>query len=317
MSCSRCGDTREPAGFVDAALNLLRQLAVGIELHHLFPVANRAREVLAVEGDRACQRQRLEVVRFDGQCLVDQAAGLALQIAPIGHGQCIGIVRQQYRVVAAQRDGLLQGRRGLLVAAEHGIGPTEHGPAIDVVGLVLQPRGQVLDHRLDLRCRDRWRGTGRRGGACSHGCVQRLRRAKPQVASDRDREDERPQTEQQGLGIRGCGSGGWRRRIDHGVGDATLERLARFVVRRVAEHARLLQRRELLKLLAQGVERRACRRCRRTGPGGAPKRACQRRQGQRDEQRADHDKKGHGLGSPAEDGSASSGAWPSTSSASN
>jgi len=157
--------------------------------------------VLAVERRRAGERQSLEVVGVDLQCLCDQPRRFALQAAAVGHGQCVRIVREQHRVVGAQLKRLLERRHGLIVAAEHCVGTPKHSPPVSIFGSLLQARDQLFDHGFDLRRRDGVAGAGLRGlGLCRHRFrVQTLRRAEQPIAADGDEADEGSQTEQQRL----------------------------------------------------------------------------------------------------------------------
>ena len=180
-----------------------RHLAAGLELAlRALPLLDREFVVTSVEGDGAGQRQGFHVVGVKLQGACDQLLGLAVELAPLGHAQRVGIVGIALRILRPQVQHPLVGRQRLRVALEHAVRAPEHGPALGVVGLGLETIGQALGHRFDLRHADLLlSGLDRR----SHARRQRqaFAIAKPGIAHSGEQQHESCQPEQQpsrGLG---------------------------------------------------------------------------------------------------------------------
>jgi hypothetical protein len=128
---------------------------------------HRAGEVAAIVGGGAGEGERLDVVRLEAQRALDQRLGLGVVDAALGRGDGVGVIGEEVGVVRHQLDGAAVRRKRVAEAAEDGVRARQHGPAFGVVGLLLHPLGELIDHRRDLLHRARAAGAGR--DRCGHG----------------------------------------------------------------------------------------------------------------------------------------------------
>ena len=252
---------------------------------------DRAGKILAIESRGAGQRQGLQVVRVELERLFDQARRFTLEAAAIRRRQRIGVVGHQHGVVGAQAQGMFERRHRFVMSAEYRIRAPEHGPAVGVVGLVLQARGQGFEHGFDLLARDRVAAFA--GGRLSRSRLgaERLGRAQPGIARAGDQQHERGQGSEHAF----AGVGGWRgrgRRAHHHIDQAFFQHPARFAVGHVGQGTTGMQGRKLLDLPAQ-CGKGGVRRGRRAGARAPPQRARQQGQRQQRQQRADGQKRDH------------------------
>jgi len=117
-----------------------------------YPVTHRAREIVALVGRSARQRERLGVAGRHLQCALHELFGLAAKT--LHGGDDIGPVGQHVRVVGHHAVELCVGRGGLGVVLQDQVSAREHGPTLGVVGLFLQARLERADHVLHLVLRE-------------------------------------------------------------------------------------------------------------------------------------------------------------------
>ena len=167
------------------------------------------------------------MVRIDRQCALDHPARFAFQVLPVADGQRIGIVGQQRGVLGPQLDGLLEGGQRLGVTAQHGIRAPEHGPAVGIGGLLLQPRRQLVEHGVDLAGRERVAivGGARRLAAVSvsGGTTCAFSNRTLAAAATRPAMPASVSSRLASRGRAGRGALSTRRRVDDGIDDAPLQ----------------------------------------------------------------------------------------------
>jgi hypothetical protein len=135
--------------------------------------------------------ERLVVVRIDLQGAFDQRRGLARELPVLGHCQRVGVVRQQVGIVRAQVLGPGEGVDRLAVLVQHHERARQHQPAVGVVRVAREARGEAVRHRRDAFGRDVVRrgvgaGVGRDVGRCGDRrghSIEIARGAEQQVAA--------------------------------------------------------------------------------------------------------------------------------------
>jgi len=244
--------------------------ALGCEGARLLPVVARGGEVFALESGAAGKRERLQIFRIELQGLRDQPVRLTGGALALQHGEHVGAVGKQLRIVRRKRDRASESAVGIGKALQRGVRAREHGPALQIGGRVGRRFFQTLceghEHRLHGFGRDLGVGRGLRGSGRGLR-VQAGRVADRSV--ERDREQRHREADEQQCFRRTRYADG------NVVGDRFVEHAAlqlaarRAVLRRVDQPFGVLavERGELLAQDAQ-VRRLRARVCQRRPPCG-------------------------------------------------
>ena len=117
------------------------------------PVADRGCVVASLHRGRRGERQRLRVLRVDGERLRHDLGRLARELASLRHRECVGPVGERIGVAGEALGRLAVGVGRLLVTLQRRVRATEQQPALRVVRLRLHALGEALDDRDDLAAR--------------------------------------------------------------------------------------------------------------------------------------------------------------------
>ena len=107
------------------------------------------REVATADRGSGAEEERLTGVWIEGERLLDEAPGAAIELRLIGHRERFGFADERLRVLTSREPvralERAQGERKLL---QHDVGASEHQPAIHILRIALEFAREARHHRL-------------------------------------------------------------------------------------------------------------------------------------------------------------------------